>query len=215
MVVSVPVDAPLRLQVTDARKTATLDLRTGMRVDDADTAAGAVYYRDRQHPDLGATYVTTGTVDTLPPPGYESARRLLEVELDHADAALSLQPWTPELGWAPEGLVWAVVSGIKARTSALDEQPIIKLTLSLSESFVLTPAGGEPVAAEPGEVDMLDAELGLGLSVSFGVPASFTKGRLAVTAAGRLEALYKDQDFPCRWTEPLPTERIAVDLAKD
>lgn len=141
-----PVGDAIALEITDVGKTIIVDVRTGVPVIDEGWAA-TTGFRERYEitcdPEKA---VFTRSFSTLPPPGLEPDTGKLSLGLQPTPLT-GLQPWTPALGWAPEGQQWLSVPmnvrlGWEGRVEAL-------LSLQVPESFRFRNQDGEQAAVHP------------------------------------------------------------------
>lgn len=195
-VVVAPTDAPLLYSVTEEGRTASIDLRTGERLDDAGTAAGALYYTDRFAPvagsasGVGAVRLSEGTV----------VDPAAEFSLSLADQSVVLSPWLPGRGWAAEGRAWASLQ-VDARSQANGFVTYATISVDPTTSFTLTGPDGVPQPALPGTSSVTPALVpvaGGGLGAVWDVPAGLTGGTVEVSATIGLTY----QDAPWSWDGP-------------
>lgn len=188
LLLSVPVGAPVTLSVTDAERTASIDLRTGERVEDEGTLAGAPYYRSVVEQLAGSV-----TVDgPFTAPGYLPLNGKVTIDWDDQAAYFSLQPWTPASGWAPAGRVWGTA---QVRTALQTAFPL-ELQYDPAQVFTLTPAGGQPLPAASGAAtvdSLVSATRGTYVRGQWDLPADFTTGTLDVVLRGQY--LLGDEPF--------------------
>jgi len=180
ILLSVPVDAPVLLSVTDAERTASVDLRTGERLQDEATLAGAPYYRSTVEQLAGSATVEGPFTN----PGYYPLGGTVTIDWDDDAAYFSLQPWTPASGWAPAGRVWGTAQ-LKATISSAFP---VELRYDPAQVFTLTPAGGQPIPAATGAATLgtfITGPFGTYVRGQWDLPADFTAGTLDAVLRGR------------------------------
>lgn len=173
LLMSVPIDAPVQLQVVDEDRTVTVDLRTGET--SGDGVAGSEVYRasnaitelsgkaeveaSADHPDpfLSALY---GGPESFP----------VSFSLDGATARL--HPWIDGIGWAPDGTAYLVIRPITTLVGAGLCMP----GFALANAVTLTPDGGQPIA--PTVTDASGEMLDWDSALLFAVPADIVTGTI-------------------------------------
>ena len=216
--VSVPVGDPVSLEVEDAGRVITWDLRTASYAEDAMSQITAIYGQDRGQANIGGFLTTTGPV--LAPPLYgglfPALPGALVVTLDANQASFQVSPYVIGLGWAPKGTVWAEVFGFRVNY----ESELI--FVFPGSGAVAEPPGAFSMTAPDGQVYPLasgNAALGTVPELFetqyavFGVPLGFTAGTFSfapqapITGTGRgLETVM--------WTQLPPPITIPVDVAR-
>ncbi len=161
---SVPVGAPALLAVTDAGRTQTLDLRTGVR---AQTVP--LEYPERDG-------ISDGMQDLFLP-GTKAAN------VSTADAYYGLSvharllPWSPGKGWAPDGQGWLELD----IESTLGVQGHI--VVDLGKSLTIRTGAGQAVPVA-GTLDLKSPDKGMALvSLVVAVPADTTKLTLTLRSS--------------------------------
>jgi hypothetical protein len=196
LVVVAPTDAPLLFSVTEEGYTASLDLRTGERLDDPGTSVGAVYYTGRFAPvagtasGVGAVRMSEGTV----------VDPAAEFGLSLADRSVVLSPWLPGRGWAAAGRAWASLQ-VDAETTANGFVTFATISVDPTTTFTLTGPDGVPLPALPGTtsvVPSLTPVAGGSLGAVWDVPAGLTGGTVDVAA----DIALSYQDAPWSWDGP-------------
>lgn len=139
-----PLGSDLALEITDAGKNITLDLRTGVPVQD-DGWLSTTGFREKWDVtcDPVDDVFTRGFV-TLPPAGQEVEGGEMLFGL-RPTALDGLRPWTPAQGWAGEGKQWLTVA-MDARVT-WKGRTTPDFTLLGPQSFVLTEPGSAAVPA--------------------------------------------------------------------
>lgn len=107
-VLCVPTGAPVLLEVVDAGKTVTVDLRTGVPVVDEAWKANTGFRERWKITCEPATGVFSRKFTTMPPAELEPVTATLEVGLK-PNTLSGLLPWIPTLGWAADGSQWLAV----------------------------------------------------------------------------------------------------------
>ncbi len=214
VVAGVPVGAPATVRVTDAGRTQTVDVRTGLRASDAITG----YYRKttrklawrRDDVPIGvsvAGHIYRGTLD-LGLRSYAPSRIL-------SDPAVLLTPYTPSNGWAAPGRAWLTVPRPTLSGNVLPG-PLLTLKVDDPTSFQLRLPDGTVLPAAPGsrQTPITLGSLGdPGPDLTFDVPADFRTGTYVMrldTAAVIGE--YRNAKLPARWTPAPGTAEIPIDL---
>ena len=177
---SVPVGAPVLLSVTDAERTASIDLRTGERVADEGTLAGEAYYRPRSD-QLAGEASAPGVLTSAE---FQPLPCTVTISWDDERAFFSTQPWTPSQGWAPAGRIW----GQAQLAVEFDLDLLVALDVDPAQVFTVTPAGGQPVRALPGTSSVSDQAYSFEAALVIGrfdLPADFTTGTIDVVLDGR------------------------------
>ncbi|MGV8845198.1 hypothetical protein [Tessaracoccus sp.] len=141
-----PVGATIALEITDVGKTVVVDVRTGVPLIDEGWVATTGFRERHEITCDPEKAVFTRGFATLPPPGLEPDTGKLSLGLQPTPLT-GLQPWTPALGWAPEGQQWLSVPmnvrlGWEGRVEAL-------FTLQVPESFRYRDQDGEQPAVHP------------------------------------------------------------------
>jgi hypothetical protein len=163
VLVSVPRNAPVLLQLTDDGVTQSIDVRAGTRIDDA----RGVYPRPLQ--DQGLRYAGNGAYPTGAAVRFQAL----------ADG-YSLEPWAPGLGWARDGRAWLAVKRLRVSGG----EPREELTLDPSRTFSVTTPDGDVHLADS---DRIPVDLSSGIiphGVYIEVPATFRYGVLRFAPAG-------------------------------
>ncbi len=214
VVAGVPVGVPVSVRVTDAGRTQTVDVRTGLRA--SDEIAG--YYRKttqklvwrRDDVPIGvsvAGHSYRGTLD-MGLKSYAPSRIL-------SDPAVLLTPYSPGNGWAAPGHAWLTVPRPTLSGNVLPG-PLLTLKVDDPASFQLRLPDGTVVPAAPGsrETPITLGSLGdPGPDLTFDVPADFRTGTyVARLGAAAVIGEYRDAKLPARWAPgPEPAE-IPIDL---
>jgi len=199
LAVVAPTGAPVLYSVTEEGFTASIDLRTGERLDDAGTSVGAVYYTGRFAPvagtasGVGAVRMSEGTV----------VDPAAEFSLSLEDRSVVLSPWLPGRGWAAAGRAWASLQ-VDAETKANGFVTYAKVSVDPTTAFTLTGPDGVPLPALPGTssvTPVLVPVAGGSLGAVWDVPAGLTGGTVEVAADIGLTY----QDAPWSWDGPTLT----------
>ncbi|MCC2591981.1 hypothetical protein LKO27_00860 [Tessaracoccus sp. OS52] len=207
-VFSVVEGEPITLQVTDEGKTVSVDLRTGLpTVDDAWRANTG--FRDRWDiscaPENG---VFKRGFTTMPTAGFDAETGELAVGLQ-PDTLSGLLPWTPNLGWAPEGHQWLAVP-MNVRVQVPTGKVFPQVNLDVPASFLYQDEAGEfHPAVHPATVttDAL-ARQQVDLIVTWAVTGRDATAQFSFNAVGPIEVDYTDyQNMPAQFTtEAVPLE---------
>lgn len=219
VVVSVPKDGPVLLQVTDEGITQSFDLRAGTRGEDAVPQ----YYAGHVQATATADYPASGTV-IVNPLGV-SVERPYTVAFDFGDGVgASLEPWVPGDGWAAPGSAWLIFGGFSVSSDGFQNdvaagQPPITFALDFPATFTLTMPDGTAIPAQPGGVANVETDVtglstpGEAYSVRFPVVETFDVGTLTVLPAGAITASFMEGDFPASWAQTPAPLTIPIDLA--
>jgi hypothetical protein len=212
LAVSVRKNAPVELQVNDAGRTQTINVRTGVRV--ADAIPG--YYRpttqtlklDRPLPAgivvRGVPYPLDLTIAVTAP--------IAQVVAGGPFAMLA--PWTPDQGWAAPGHAWLVLPSPTLGGGLTKNEPVVSLTVDdPAVCHVRLPDGTlVPALAGTKTMSSLDGVRAFVKSppdLTFNVPADFTTGTYLMDLSRTpVVAGFRDGDIPARW-QPAPA---VVDL---
>jgi hypothetical protein len=196
LLVSVQAGAPVTLQVADAGRTFTYDLRAGKRGPDA----VALFQQPGRRGKIDGSYTGTGRLT------YRSDARSLKVDISFRGWYLT--PWLPSSGWAADGRAWLLLTvGITTDGLSYDirkrEFPI-KIFVETAATFAIAGADGvtyRPVARSINASTVSIADH----SVVTDVPATFAGASVTVTPAGPITALYKEVQPKLGWaTAPPP-----------
>lgn len=198
LVFTVLPDDQITLEVTDEGRTVKVDLRTGMPVADEDWNANLGF---RERWDITCT-PETGTFNrafsTTPPPELQPQSGSVVVTL-RPDG--ELLPWTPILGWAPEGQQW-LVAAMNARVQVGGEV-FGQQNINVPQSFTYQDAAGQKIPAAHPETVTTDA-LARGqvdLMVIWPVSGHDASGVLGFNPTGPIEVDYTDHaNVPAEFT---------------
>ncbi|MGJ6980427.1 hypothetical protein ACSDQ9_07840 [Aestuariimicrobium soli] len=183
LALSVPKGAKAALTVTDEKRTATFDLRTGRLADDAASQLMA----------LAASSVTTkataptATTSATWSDGTNSGG--ITVETEFVPDECFLTPWHPQVGWAKAGRGWLVLAH---RTRAdYDNWPV---QVSIDPTRQVTLTVGKQVAKARGQVIDLWKNITQTnpQQVLFDVPQQVTGGTLTLTLPPSFVITYKE-----------------------
>jgi hypothetical protein len=202
LVVSVPVGHKATLTVTDAGRTQSLDVRTGNR--EADAIAG--YYRPRHLETSIREYKANGvaaanghTVDLL-------------ISVDFYMASVSVQPWIPRYGWAPDGRAWlemaSVVVDVRVASHSRSDNLfayVMRHSTDFPKTFTIAVGGAFEVAAKPGTADGIFVTS----RIVFDVPAGFSTGTLGIRPTGTLRDA-KGASVPYVWRQAPASGQLAL-----
>ena len=209
LLLSVPVDGPVLYSVTDAGRTASIDLRTGERSDDEGTRATDPYYRPHTE-SVDDQASLEGVLSG--PTASDSSRVSGLVTREPGRPAFSLEPFDPGRGWAPPGRLWGVAQvqvGVAFPTTPT-------LTLDPAQVFTLTPAGGAPLPAAGAPGSVRPAPPGTASPVvvrgSWDLPADFTTGTLETVVGGTWRL--GDAEYGYSAGGPVPLPPLAIDLTR-
>lgn len=206
---------PVELEVTDEGRTVRVDLRAGVPVVD-DAWRATTGFRELQQisstPDNG---VFRREFTTLAPEGYEPATGALSIGLQ-PDFGNGLMPWTPTLGWAPDGQQWLPVP-MNVRIG-VDGDIFPQMTIDVANSFQYQDESGAKLAAvHPATVstDAL-ARNQVELIVFWAVSGRDETAQLSFSPVGEIAVNYTDYpNMPAQFTsEAAPLEfALAFDRA--
>lgn len=197
---SVLPDDVITLEITDEGRTVRIDLRTGLPVIDEDWNANLGF---RERWDILCT-PETGTFrrpfTTVPPAELQAQTGALLVTL-RPDS--ELLPWTPILGWAPDGQQW-LVSSMNARIQA-GGNLFLQQNINVAQSFTYQDAAGQRFPATYPEAVTTDAltRNQVDLMVIWAVTGRDASGVVGFNPAGPMEVDYTDfPNVPAEFTEP-------------
>lgn len=198
---------PVVLEIADEGRTVQLDLREGVPVVD-DAWRATTGFRELQRisctPDNG---VFRREFTTLAPEGYEAATGSLSVGLQ-PDFSNGLMPWTPTLGWAPDGHQWLPVP-MNVRIG-VDGDIFPQMTIDVANSFQYQDeSGAQHAAVHPTDVstDAL-ARNQVELIVFWPVSGRDATAQLSFSAVGEIVVNYTDYpNMPAQFTsEAVPLQ---------
>lgn len=208
IVLSVLPGDPVTLEITDEGRTISVDLRTGLPVLDDGWRANEGF-RERWDvtctPDNG---VFSRGFTTTPGDDFEPESGELQIGLQ-PDTGNGLLPWTPTLGWAPDGQQWLEVR-MNARVAVPTGNVFPQVSLDVAKSFqYLDEAGTMHGAAHPASVSTDALARGqVDLIVTWAVSGGEASGQLSFNATGPIEVDYTDYpNMPAQFsTEAVPLE---------
>jgi hypothetical protein len=176
---SVPRGARPLLEVTDAGRAQTFDLRSGRRA-----KVETLLYPIRTASLPPRVYDEAGIV------AYGGARQGVRVQILSPGGTATLEPYLPGLGWARRGRAWLLLTPlsplvIEERLSSSSGYFGVAFDMDTKRSFVLRHAGGAIRAKDMGHVKMhLDTNGDNRFSVVFDVPASLREGQITISPRG-------------------------------
>lgn len=193
-------DDAITLEITDEGKTVAIDLRTGQPVVDDGWRANAGF-RERWNitcePENG-TFRREFT--TIPPAELQAQGGSLVVALKPDSELL---PWTPILGWAPDGHQW-LVSRMNARVQAGNEL-FPQQNINVPQSFSYQDESGARIPATYPETVTTDAlaRNQLDLMVIWAVTGRDASGVVGFNPTGVMEVDYTDYpNVPAEFSAP-------------
>lgn len=183
LVVAVAKDAPITLTITDAGKTATLNVRTMKRSTDADTKAMTAVAR-KAVPRISTKKLTWRA-------GWTDGQNVdvIEASFGFTPAGVVVGPWAGS--WAKRGRQWIRLQ-VKINYKAKN---FSQITLKPSR-ITLTAPGGKTYRVRGKSINLLTA--GVSSYVNpiyflFEVPVGFTKGTLKIEMPTSYKVTYRDK----------------------
>lgn len=217
IVLSVPVAAPVRFQVSDQGRTCSIDLREGRAIEDEGWAANALF-RERQVVTLEPTEATFSRgVDVVLPEGTESTGQTA-VELIVTMAPLpsrGLTPWVPGLGWAEAGTLWLPLQ-TQSKVAFSPVTNTYLITVDVPQSFVYQDEGGSLInAVSPETITTQQIMRGQSpLDVVWAVPEGDTRGVVRFNPVGTLEANFQGGvQYPASFTGTAIPMEFTLEIA--
>jgi hypothetical protein len=166
LMASVPAGSPVRLEIADADRTQSIDLRTG--------AVGTVVASE--HPQRVASVEDLADIYVAGAPNKPVDQQIAFYSLD---VKMRLMGWETSHGWAPEGQAWLVVT---VKSSMLLDGEI---KLDLGKSLLLRTGAGKAVPLS----GVLDIRIsisddGASSTQAVAVPATTTSVSVTLTTHG-------------------------------
>jgi hypothetical protein len=207
---SVRPNAPVELQVGDAGRTQTINVRTGMRA--ADAIPG--YYRaTEQQIKLDRPLPAGITVRGTP---YPLSLGVSDATLTGTTPPALLAPWTPDQGWAAPGHAWLDLPGPQLGTDITVRGPIVTLTVDQPTAFHVRLPDGSLVPAAAGTRTMTSTDAVAHPNTPdliFDMAAGFTTGTFVMDLSrAPIVAGFSDGDLPARWSPAPAAVEVPLNL---